>query len=153
MTGIKDIQKWAEEALEEGVFLLDIIWKPGSTKILVLVDGDSGVTIENCRKISKHISFMLDEQPASETPYTLEVSSPGADMPLRLLRQYFKHIGRELSIRLHNESKVEGKLKAIENEVLEIQLPDKKGRFSPSSKYESVSFQDILESTIKISFK
>lgn len=149
----ENITNWVVESAEEGVFLIDIDWKPASGRIRVLLDGDSGVSIENCRKVSRYLSQKLDEQPASETPYTLEVSSPGADAPLQLLRQYPQHIGRIMHIIKMDGQEVEGKLKSVAGEELSIQLADKKGRYSPSSAMTIVNFTEIKESKIKITFK
>ena len=67
---------------------------PGSRKITVQIDSDKGLDINTCSQLSRQLSEILDERDIVEGGYTLEVSSPGLDQPLRLARQYRKNIGR-----------------------------------------------------------
>jgi len=64
-------------------FLVDVITKGnrGSQKIIVLVDGDDGISVDVCSRISRSLSRELDELDFVEGKYTLEVSSPGIDYP------------------------------------------------------------------------
>ena len=63
-------------------------------KLIILVDGDQGLSIQDCVAISRHVGFHLEEENAIEQAYNLEVSSPGVDMPLQLGRQYVKNVGK-----------------------------------------------------------
>ena len=59
-------------------------------KILILVDGDEGITIDRCAEISRRTGATLEEQETMSDAYVLEVSSPGLEHPLKLMRQYKK---------------------------------------------------------------
>ena len=60
-------------------------------KIMLYIDGDENVSISNCVDLSRHIEFSLDRE---EEDFALSVSSAGVDMPLKLIRQYKKYIGK-----------------------------------------------------------
>ena len=98
---VEQIKGYIESLLaeEKEIFLVDMIQKgTGSTaKLIVLLDGDQGVTIDQCASISRQTSHFIDEESDLTEPLTLEVSSAGLDHPLKLIRQYFKNIGNALA--------------------------------------------------------
>lgn len=71
----------------------------GGKLIQVFIDTDQGITIEQCTDISRDLTREFDVQRLFEGNYHLEVSSPGIDRPLRLLRQYKKNIGRRFKVK------------------------------------------------------
>jgi ribosome maturation factor RimP len=83
-----------------------------------MLDGDAGVDVDFCAKISREIGEQLElveEVPA----YVLEVSSAGADAPMKILRQFPKHIGRILQVRLKSGLEdVKGELLSVQGEEL-----------------------------------
>lgn len=129
-------------------FIVDINVS-GSTavnKITVLLDGDNGITIDECARMSRMLSKELEEMNFSELPYLLEVSSPGVDKPLKLIRQYNRNVGRKLSIQLSDDSIVVGKLEAISEDRITI-LEEKKEK--GKSKKVTLAPSEILFSNIK----
>jgi ribosome maturation factor RimP len=153
MTIEDKIINWLTELEDKSVFLIAIDWKPGSKKLHVMMDGDNGITVEQCRKVNKLISLKLDEEDYGTEPYILEVSSPGADKPLLLLRQYHKHIGRELEVKLKNLNVITGKLVESDDEKVLLKQKDKKGRYTDQCEIKPIQWSEILESTVVISFK
>lgn len=152
---IKNIENWAQECIAEDtdLFLVDIIKKGNSEagKVVVLVDGDNGVPIEKCVKISRNISRRLDEEMELTQPLTLEVSSPGLDHPLKSERQYVKNIGKSVCITLKDHSQQEGVLVAANDQSIELDiLIDKKKKKRES---KSFSFKDINKTIVLVSFK
>lgn len=135
------------------VFLVGVEWKPTSKKLIVTVDGDNGATIEQCRLVNKLISAKLDEKDFGDIAYTLEVSSPGADKPLLLPRQYPKHAGRELEVKLKAGTKLTGKLAEADENGITLQLKDKKKRYTDQSPTTRAAFADIAEAKVIISFR
>jgi ribosome maturation factor RimP len=92
---------WIKELVDRHLsgtdrFLVDVLIKPGN-RIYVFIDGDHGVTIDDCVKISRMLEAELDRE---REDFELNVSSSGADQPLRMPRQYPKNIGRSLHIKL-----------------------------------------------------
>ncbi|MES2388914.1 MAG: hypothetical protein V4543_13005 [Bacteroidota bacterium] len=102
-------------------FLVDVIVKGtegGMLKISVLLDGDKGITIEDCIALSRKISKWMEEAGEAELgldfAYNLEVSSPGVDFPLQTPRQYRKNIGRRLKVVTNDDVTHEGLLTDVE---------------------------------------
>lgn len=91
------------------LFLVEVKMLPNN-KLIIHVDGDEGISIQDCVAISRHVGFHLEEENAIEQAYNLEVSSPGVGEPLKLIRQYNKNIGRTVSVKLKEGLKKEGKL-------------------------------------------
>ncbi len=109
------IASLAEEYLQDypDLFLVDVVVTGAARrqqKVMVLLDGDQGVTIDQCSKLSRKISAALEEKDLFEGAWFLEVSSPGVDFPLKFQRQYPKHIGRRLKVSKNDGTEVIGPL-------------------------------------------
>lgn len=148
-----NIATWMQKLEDPTVFLVGVEWKPTSGKLYVTVDGDLGVTIEQCRQVNKLISAALDESDFGDMPYTLEVSSPGADKPLLLPRQYPKHTGREMEVKLKAGTILTGRLAQADEQAITLQLKDKKKRYTDQSPTTQVAYTDISEAKVIISFR
>ena len=134
------------------LFLVEVKMLPNN-KLIIHVDGDQGISIQDCVAISRHVGFHLEEENAIEQAYNLEVSSPGVGEPLKLIRQYNKNIGRSISIKLKEGQKKEGKLLSVtENELLIEESVKQKGKKAVSVE-TTVPFNDIIETSVLISFK
>jgi ribosome maturation factor RimP len=97
-------------AVEPGYFLVEIKIKP-TNNIKVFVDGDQGVSIEKCVQFNRALTKKLEETALFPTgDFSLEVSSPGLDEPLKLHRQYRKNIGRQVELVMQDGTKTEGRL-------------------------------------------
>ena len=86
--------------------------------INVIIDGDQGVTIENCIDVSRFLEKNLDRDVED---YELKVLSSGLDYPFSMLRQYKKHIGQEVSVTLQNDKKHIGVLMEAEESHIMLQ--------------------------------
>lgn len=150
---VQQITQWLNDLEDKSVFLVSIDWKPGNKRLSVLLDGDEGISIEQCRKANRLISNRLDEAEFTEEHYILEVSSPGADKPLLLQRQYPKHIGRELEVKLQAETLITGKLQSVDADKIVLKLQDQKKRYTDQSPKKEINWADIKESKVIISFK
>ena len=134
------------------LFLVEVKMLPNN-KLIIHVDGDEGISIQDCVAISRHVGFHLEEENTIEQAYNLEVSSPGVGEPLKLIRQYNKNIGRSVSIKLKEGQKKEGKLLSVtENELLIEESVKQKGKKAVSVE-TTVPFNDIIETSVLISFK
>ncbi|MFI5222519.1 MAG: ribosome maturation factor RimP [Bacteroidia bacterium] len=149
---VTEIKNWSENFLEPELFAVNIEWKAGSKKIVVFLDGDKSVTIEQCKQLSRHLSEKLDETDFGDQGYVLEVSSPGADAPLKLPRQYPKHTGRELLVRLKSKTELLGKLEEVKGYSIFLELKEKKKK-GTNATVKEIEFSEISESVIQISFK
>jgi ribosome maturation factor RimP len=150
---VAEIKKWSETFLDAGLFVVEVEWKTGSRKVVVYLDGDLSVTIEQCRQLSRHLSEKLDELDYGDEAYQLEVSSPGADKPLKVNRQYGKHVGRELMVKLTSNTELLGKLMEVNEDHVVLMLKDKKKGYPKEITTKEIPFNDIAESVVQISFK
>lgn len=152
MIQVKDIQNLVEEKIEgTDVFVVNIDISSGN-KILVELDSDSSLSIADCVSVSRHVEHNLDREAED---FALQVSSAGADQPLRLPRQYSKNIGRKLSVVMNDGTQMEGLLKDAdgENVMLEVTTvqkePGKKKQTIVNT--ETIPLNGIEESKIIIS--
>ena len=117
------------------------------------LDGPNGLAIQACATISRRLARRIDEHYGEESAYSLEVTSPGADQPLTDPRQYARHIGRSLALKLADGTEKTGTLTAATAEGVEIEEVIKqktKKTILPAAFY---SFGDITEAKVVISFK
>lgn len=92
--------------------------------VQVFVDTDRGITIEQCAQISRELARVIDREGVIQTSYRLEVSSPGIDKPLRMLRQYQKNIGRRFKViyqQLDTKTTLVGTLDSVANDTMTFQ--------------------------------
>ena len=153
-----NIEKRVIELVEEKIvdrddlFLVSV--KLTSTgQLSILIDGDNGVTIEDCVAVSRHVGFHLEEEGVIDTAYNLEVSSPGIDTPLSSERQFLKNIGRLVSIRLRTNEKREGKLLAYSEDGISIEETVKEKGKKAIQQESLIPLDQITETKVLISFK
>jgi len=126
-----------------------------NTKLDIFVDSDSGMTFRKCQRISRFVEAYLDEEQPLGEKYTLNVSSPGVDRPLKFHRQYLKNIGRTLEITTTEDEQYKGQLKTVETDhlILEAKVRRKEGKRKKTVTEETeIAFAAIKKSIVKISF-
>jgi len=143
-----EVKKLALEAIsdDDSLFLVDVVIKgnSGNQKVLVFIDGDHGISIDNCGKVGRAIGSHLEENDSIDGKYTLEVSSPGLDFPLKLTRQYQKNVGRQLEVIKLDGSKEEGALDSVNEEEIILKV---------ANENKPIGFKEIKQSKVKVSFK
>ncbi|MCH4553993.1 ribosome assembly cofactor RimP [Aestuariibaculum lutulentum] len=141
-------------ALEErsDLFLIEFTISPDN-HIKIVIDGDSGVLVEDCMFVSRAIEHNIDRE---EHDFSLEVMSAGAASPLVNKRQYKKNLNRDLKVKTALE-KFEGTLaKATETDItLEWKVrepkPVGKGKVTVT-KQANIAYEDIVEAKVMIKF-
>lgn len=92
----------------------------------VYIDKEEGIGVEDCERVSRQVSSVLDVEDPIHTEYTLEVSSPGMDRPLFKLSQFESSVGEQVAVRLRQpfegRRKFTGLLKGIENEEIVLEV-------------------------------
>ncbi len=158
MTVHEQIENFLQEILlETDCFLVTFKVKP-TNNYKIFLDSDTGLTLEKCMKINRKLRRRIeDEGIYPEGDFSLEVSSPGVDAPLKLHRQYVKNIGRSLEIELNDEEAkgITGKLVSVEDDkiVLENIVKQKKSvKTEPEIIITEVQLDQIKSATVVIEF-
>ncbi len=140
----------------EDLFIVDLVvtGNSGRQKISITLDGDKGVDIDTCAYLSRKVGNEIEETNLIEAAYVLEVSSPGVDQPLKLKRQYYRNIGRRVSVTLLDDSQINGLLKEVNEELIVLDA-EKKDKSSKRNIMESqkIAFSDIKKTNVLVSFK
>lgn len=89
---------------------------------------EEGVTVEDCERVSRQVSSLMDVEDPISGEYTLEVSSPGLERPLYTLDQFQRYVGEEVAIRLRfpyeGRRKFKGRLNGVEGEDIVLVVED-----------------------------
>ncbi|MBL7697044.1 MAG: ribosome maturation factor [Chitinophagaceae bacterium] len=114
-TQVKAVEGMVENLLADDpqYFLVEVKIRP-TNNIKVYLDGDNGISIERCITYNRQLYKLIESSgifPADD--FSLEVSSPGLDEPLKLLRQYHKNTGRKVEVLMKDGVKTEGVLKQV----------------------------------------
>ncbi len=154
MTFKEKVNKLLAEGLEEkpSVFLTDLTITD-AFKIIVGLDGDNGVTLQDCIDISRAIEHNLDRE---EQDFSLEVASVGVGTPLKMVRQYKKNIGRLLIVKLATET-IEAELVDANDDFItlawEAREPKKIGKGKETvQKRQEIPYTDIKEAIVTVTF-
>ncbi|WP_226595857.1 ribosome maturation factor RimP [Marinobacter nauticus] len=99
------------------------------SKLRVFIDdAENGIAIDDCEKVSRQVSGVMDVEDPIQTEYTLEVSSPGMDRPLFRLEQYEAFIGHKVQIKLRiafeGRRKFLGLIKGVEGDDVVVVVDD-----------------------------
>lgn len=157
MADLKErIMQMADRHLDDpALFMVDVVIKGldgGKVKVIVLVDGDEGITIDTCAGLSRALGAELEEQDVIGHAYTLEVSSPGLDHPLAMPRQYQKNVGRRVKVTLTDGSQVVGELLSATEENFDVAVETtekKKTTITPTT----LAYGEIQKTMVLVSFK
>jgi len=134
----------------QGFFLEDVqLVSPGKHRIVTcIVDGETSLNMDQVTSVSRAISELLDEAPfMGETPFTLEVTSPGVDRPLTKPRHFAKNHDRLLKVVKLDGDVVIGRIAANSENEVTLTVTDKK-----EVKDVIVAFSDIKRATVEIEF-
>jgi len=134
----------------QGFFLEEVqLVSPGKHRIVTcIVDGESSLNMDQVTAVSRAISELLDEAPfMGETPFTLEVTSPGVDRPLTKPRHFAKNHDRLLKVVKLDGDVVTGRIAANSEDEVTLTVTDKK-----DIKDVVVAFADIKRATVEIEF-
>ena len=136
---------------EPDLFLVEVRIKPANN-IKVFIDGDQGISIEKLVHYNRRLYKQFEEEgffPNGD--FSLEVSSPGLEEPLKLYRQYQKSIGRYVEIIDKEGNKTEGKL--ISASEQEVMVEEQKGKGKKMETVQhTISFDNIKTTKIQIKF-
>jgi ribosome maturation factor RimP len=135
---------------DQGFYLEDVhVATPGSHRIVTcIVDGDASLNLDQVTTVSRVISELLDEAAfMGETPFTLEVTSPGVDRPLTQPRHFAKNVDRLLKIIKLDGSEVAGRILSNTDHDVTLTVLSKK-----ESTEQTVLLSDIKRAVVEIEF-
>lgn len=140
-------------AQREDLFLIDLKIS-AADDITVILDGDDGVSLQDCLDASRAIEFNMDRE---EHDFSLQVMSAGLSEPLSIPRQYAKNIGRDLKLLLNDSSEIEGELAKADDEKVTLILRYRKPKEVGKGKMDVVEekeipYSDIKKATVVIKF-
>ena len=116
------------EALGYGCWGLEYMSQGRHSLLRIYIDHANGVLVEDCEKVSRQVSGVLDVEDPISSEYTLEVSSPGMDRPLFTLEQFAKHAGELVKIKLRSpyegRRNFQGPLRGVEEQDVVVLVDD-----------------------------
>ena len=155
MTFKEKVKDLLGKALEENpqLFLIDLDFSE-TNKISVILDGDSGVNLQDCINVNRFLDNGLEGE---EIEFSIEVASAGLSTPLKLVRQYKKNIGRTLKVKTISQGDVEGTVTEADEEGVTLtwsaREPKEIGKGKVTvEKTLKISYTDIKEAVVIISF-
>lgn len=115
----KTVRTIVEEYLNgTDMYLIDVVVNPGNT-IMVEIDRDTGVNIDDCAALSRHVESHLDRDTED---FELEVGSASITQPFKVLRQYIKNIGREVELLTKDGKKHYATLKEADEDQIVVSV-------------------------------
>lgn len=97
---ISDLLRPTVQTLGLELWGIEHLMRGRSSLLRIYIDSDQGITIEDCERVSRQVSGILDVEDPLPGEYTLEVSSPGLDRPLFSSEQYQRFVGEVVNLRL-----------------------------------------------------
>ena len=132
-------------------FLVEVRMKP-TNNIKVFIDADEGINLSVLIEYNRKLYKMIEESGMfPDGDFSLEVSSPGLDEPLKIHRQYRKNIGRYVDVLLLDSTRKEGKLLAATEDGIVIEYELGKGK-KKEIRQETILFEHIKNTKIQIKF-
>jgi ribosome maturation factor RimP len=155
MTFKEKVNDLLSKALEErpSLFLIDFSLSDGG-KITVTLDGDNGVSLQDCIDVSRAIEHNLDRE---EHDFALEVASAGATSPLKDKRQFKKSVGRTLKVKTVAGEEIQAEITEANEEFIVLEWKARepkqigKGKETVHKKAE-IRYEDIKEAVVVIIF-
>jgi ribosome maturation factor RimP len=136
---------------EPDVFLVEVRIKP-TNNIKVFLDADNGISIDRLVQFNRKLYRQIEEEQVfPNNDFSLEISSPGLDEPLKLNRQYKKNIGRFVEVMQTDGTITEGKL--ISSEEDQVVIEEEKGKGKKKEMIQHIiPFTNIKTTKIQIKF-
>lgn len=136
---------------EKELFLVEIWIKP-TNNIKIYIDGDQGVSVDKLVSYNRKLYRQLEEEGLFPNgDFSLELSSPGLDEPLKLYRQYQKNVGRSVEVMMTEGLKQEGTLKGVNEEQIELEIATGKGK-KVVTQVLAIPFVQIKTTKVQIKF-
>jgi ribosome maturation factor RimP len=149
ISSIKELLEPTLNHMGYELYALDQSGQSGRT-LRISIDRSEPITIEDCERVSRVAGPLLDHANIINGPYDLEVSSPGAERPLRERKDYDRFHGRRVNIRYRtgeSESVVEGELIAVDGAGIAVQASGVRGRAPVIS---HIAWEDVVAGRLAV---
>ncbi len=133
--------------LRVDLYDLDLVRIGGTQTLRVTIDRPEGVTLDDCERVSQSLSVLLDQADPLAESYALEVSSPGAERPLRNPEEFRRFLGKRANVRYgigDDERVAEGRLVAVSPDQVELEMRQ--------GKMVAIPFTQILSARLALAF-
>lgn len=152
MLNIDTIKNLVESLFNDDDFFIVDIYIATGNKIYIFIDRDNGLEIADCVKVTRHIEANIDRE---KEDYELMVSSPGIDYPFKTIRQYKKHIGKNIRVTLNDGNQFDGELKSVTDTELIIcaETPKKSNKKQIEKNEVTVLLNTVKETKGIVKFK
>lgn len=154
MKNLEDIRQAIVELLDQELslrpeyFLVDLLVNQDQV-VRVFIDSDRGISIDELAHINRSLSRAMRENHIfPDDDFSLEVSSPGIDTPLKLYRQYPKNIGRTVVVTLKDHQQQEGVLQEVHPDFIVLDVKKSK----KAHQILKIPFADIQCTRVQIRF-
>lgn len=147
---MEEIRNFLEDNLleENGLFLVQFNYLKSNKMLKIFVDSVSGVTIDECAKVSRKLSAFIDEnEDLVPQNFKFEVSSPGIEFPLSMPFQFEKNIGRNVSLKFKEGDNLE-----IITKVKIADFKNDKVFFQTKKKEFALELEKIVEAKVILEF-
>ena len=125
---LHELIKPVVESLDCVLWGLEYMSQGRHSTLRIFIDDANGVSVEDCEKVSRQVSSVMDVEDPITGEYTLEVSSPGTDRPLYTVEQYTRFVGEQVAIRLRvpfeGRRKFSGLLSGVEADDVKVVVDD-----------------------------
>ncbi len=141
--------------LDNGCYLVDVNIRSNNSIFVEIDNLENGLSIEDCVSVSRNVEHNLDRD---SSDFDLQVSSPGIDQPFKVLKQYYKNIGKRVKVVLNDHGSYEGMLENVTDNDITLEWEEKQRIEGKKKKItivekKTISYKEIKETRIIISFK
>lgn len=149
MTDQRTIEQYLERILAGKDIFLVGVRVDKDNRIVVHLDTPAGISIDQCVQVSRELENKLDR---NGEDFALEVSSPGLDSPFKVMEQYRKNIGKEITVVMTDGKRLDGTLKEAGDQGIVLEVGSRKKGQSPNTTLHELTFAKIKTARASIKF-
>ena len=141
---IKEVLEGDIERLGCNIWGLELFGRRSNQTLRIYIDKNEGITVEDCEKVSKHVSKVLDAENDFSEKYMLEVSSPGLDRRFFYKEQYKDYLNEPLKVTYfdtQNKKTVTGLLEGADDNSIKLEMKDE---------IKEIAFSSIIQANLII---
>ena len=141
---IKEVLEDDIERLGCKIWGLELFGRRSNQTLRIYIDKNEGISVEDCEKVSKHVSKVLDAENDFSENYMLEVSSPGLDRKFFYKEQYREYLNESLKVTFfdtQNKKTVTGRLEGVYDNSIKLELNDE---------IKEIAFSSIIQANLII---